>query len=310
VASLPKPDPAIVNLEVTRGALDAAIVAAARVDPVIAGPNGQRHAIVPDGFTLAELKDPYALSPWPVQAVIVDNRASLSAYVNRFSDPRTVLIADIDAGTISARIDYHEAEGGLSGPCRHSCTLKMRDSEEFRRWNAIAGKLKPQADFAAFLEENACDVIDPEPAVLIEISRDLEAVQNVSFRASNRLENGDRAFVYETETKTKGEVRIPREFTLQIPLYDGEEPVQITCAFRYRIEAGGLLLGFEWRRVEYQRRAVFGQVATQASEDTGAPVYFGRTGHRAEILLPTARKASLPFLLPGSGADHPRKASP
>jgi hypothetical protein len=129
---------------------------------------------------------------------------------------------------------------------------------------------------AAFLEENAVDVVDPEPAVLIEISRDLEGTQGVTFKSSTRLENGDRSFVYETETRAKGDIRVPREFTLEIPLYEGEEPTSLRCAFRWRISGGALQMGFQWRRVEYQRRAHFAQIANAAAEATGRPVFFGR----------------------------------
>lgn len=33
----------------------------------------------------------------------------------------------------------------------------------------------------------------------------------------------------------------------------------------------------DWRRVEYQRRAHFAEIATAASDETGRPVFFGRT---------------------------------
>lgn len=264
-------------------ALDAAIKAARLASPVIEGPHGARHILVPDGFRLEAAHDPHALPPHIVKtAVVVDQRASLSAYVNRFSDPRSILIADYDTGSIKAVLDWHsdnqngEYEPLLGMPREHTCTLKLRPSEEFKRWAEMENSFHGQAEFAAFLEENAVDVIDPEPAVLIEISRDLEGTQGVTFKSSTRLENGDRSFVYETETRAKGDIKVPREFVLSIPLYDGEEPVPLRCAFRWRINGGQLQMGFVWRRVEYQRRAHFAQIATAASEETGRPVFFGR----------------------------------
>lgn len=266
-------------------ALDAAIKAARLASPVIEGPHGARHILVPEGFRLEAAHDPQALPPHIVKTkVVVDQRASLSAYVNRFSErERTILIADYDAGTITGVLDWHtgnqskDYEPLLAMPREHSCTLKLRPSEEFKRWAEMENSFHGQAEFAAFLEENAVDVVDPEPAVLIEISRDLEGTQGVTFKSSTRLENGDRSFVYETETKARGDIKVPREFVLSIPLYDGEEPVPLRCAFRWRINGGQLQMGFVWRRVEYQRRAHFTQIATAASEETGCPVYFGRT---------------------------------
>lgn len=264
-------------------ALDAAIKAARLASPVIEGPHGARHILVPEGFRLEAAHDPHALPPHIVKtAVVVDQRASLSAYVNRFSDVRSILIADYDAGSIKAVLDWHFDNAVVDGgsldpqPREHTCTLKLRPSEEFKRWAEMENSFHGQAEFAAFLEENAVDVIDPEPAVLIEISRDLEGTQGVTFKSSTRLENGDRSFVYETETRAKGDIKVPREFVLSIPLYDGEEPVPLRCAFRWRINGGQLQMGFIWRRVEYQRRAHFMQIATAASEETGRPVFFGR----------------------------------
>lgn len=266
------------------GALEAAIRAACIASPVIEGPHGARHILVPEGFRLEIAHDPYAQPPHIVEtAVEVDQRTSFSAYVNRFSDiERTVLIADYDAGVIRAELDWHKSNKDMAqdelspGAREHSCTLKLRASEEFQRWAEVENTFHEQAEFAAFLEENAVDVVDPEPAILIEISRDLEGTQGVTFKSSTRLENGDRAFVYETETRARGDIKVPREFALSIPLYDGEAPVPLRCAFRWRISGGQLQMGFVWRRVEYERRAYFIQIATAASEETGCPVYFGR----------------------------------
>jgi uncharacterized protein YfdQ (DUF2303 family) len=264
-----------------RAAFDVTLEAARLAAPVVEGPHGQRHIFVPEGFKLQDASDPFAVPPHiHATKVTVDQRASLAAYVNRFSDHRSVLIADYDSGAISAVLDWHgcNGEGELKpGPQQHVCVLKLRPSEEFKRWAAMENKFHGQAAFAHFLEENAVDVIDPEPAVLIEISRDLEGTQGVTFKSSTRLENGDRSFVYETETKARGDIKVPREFVLSVPLYDGEQPVPLRCAFRWRINGGDLEMGFEWRRVEYQRRAYFTQMATGAAEETGCPVFFGRS---------------------------------
>ncbi|KPQ06176.1 MAG: hypothetical protein HLUCCA12_12055 [Rhodobacteraceae bacterium HLUCCA12] len=282
--------------------LEAVLKAARIANPTLELDHGRTFAFVPEGFALKDVSDPYALPPYIKQGIVMDERDSLVGYVHRFSDDRTVLIADYDRGEIRAALDYHAENNGHTvvlepgqeiqmddwvkargammaldpGPVKHIATLKLRDSEEFTRWAKMQGQLVEQSEFAAFLEENSEDISDPDPAVMIEISRDLEATQGVMFKSSNRLESGDRAFIYETETRTRGEMKIPREFRLSIPLYQGEEPVTLRCAFRFRIGGGGLLLGFEWRRVEYQRQAYFGQIAHAIAEDTGRPLFIGR----------------------------------
>lgn len=262
-------------------ALDAAIEAARIASPVVIGPDGRHHVILAQGYGTAELADDTRLPPRPRCRVIVDDRASLSAYANRFSSRASVIVADFDKGTISARLDWHPGNAaddhGAAGADSHSVTLKLRWSEEFARWNAIAGKLMDQADFARFLEENAGDVGHPEAADMIELSRDFEATVGQTYKSAVRLDNGDRRLVFETDTRAQNGVVVPQKFTLMIPIYNGEGPDGLTCLFRWRAAGDGrVMLGFEWHRVEYQRRAHFAQIAYTAAEETGLPVFMGR----------------------------------
>lgn len=283
--TITSPEPPLqaqVRLENLPGAsLDAAITAARLAEPVL-GLDDRTFVFVPRNFELVDKTDPFKLPPRIEQKLVVDDRASLVAYVNRFLDERSVILADFDSGSVTARLDWHtsnmlaDEEALRAQPCRHTATLALRPSEEFKRWSKVQGELMAQAEFAAFLEENAVDIVDPEPGVMIEISRDLEATQGASFKSSTRLENGDRGFIFETETRVRGEVKVPREFVLRIPLYHGEDAVDLRCAFRWRFSGGGLAMGFEWRRVEYQRRAHFTLLATAVAEATGCPVFFGR----------------------------------
>lgn len=265
-----------------RAALDVAIEAAFRATPLIEGKDGALHVIVPKTFDLKALANPYAVPPHVIQSVTVDDRASLSAYANRFSDERSIIIADYDASTISAKLDWHpdnslSGDHGKASSNSHSVTLRLRFSEEFTRWNTIAGKLHAQEDFARFLEENASDVAFPEASQMIEISRDFEATVGQFYKSSVRLDNGDRRLRFESESKAMNEVVIPQRFTLSIPIFNGEAPDTLTALFRWRAQpGGGIMLGFEWHRLEYQRRAHFQQIAATAAEETGLPFYIGR----------------------------------
>lgn len=259
--------------------LEAVITAARLAAPVIDSPDGGFHVFVPRGFDLKPLPDVTRLSPWPQARVTVDNRASLSAYANRFSSKRSVLIADYDKGEITARLDWHaDNQADLStGSNAHSVTLKLRPSEEFTRWDTFEGKVHPQDEFARFLEENAADVGEPEAATMIELSRDFEASVGQTFKSSVRLDNGDRRMVFESETKAQNGVIVPQRFHLHIPLYLGEEPDHLTALFRWRADGSGkVMLGFQWHRVEYMRQAHFAGIAHAAAEETGLPVFIGR----------------------------------
>lgn len=268
--------------------LNATLEAQALDDPTIELADGRTFAVLPGNVQLREISDPDRLPSVATARLVVDEAQALIDYVNRFSTTGTVLIADVDTGTVNAVVDYHEAstgggeqrEPGKPKHLRHQAMLVLRPSEEFKRWNAFEGDMHRQDEFAAFLEENAADVIDPESAVLLEVSRDLEATQNVNFKSSVRLESGDRSFTYEDETQVKSNLVVPRTFDLQIPLFSGEEAVILRAALRFRVTKEGLLLGFEWRRVEYLRLATFKEIATRAAEGTGAPMFMGRSSNR------------------------------
>ncbi|MCJ8138410.1 DUF2303 family protein [Falsirhodobacter halotolerans] len=270
-------------IEDPRAGIEAAIEGARLADPILRLLDGRTFALTPDKHRLQDITDPHRLPPRQIQRVTLDNRRSLSDYANRFSTAASILIADYDAMTIAAHLDFHRSnqddEEGilLPGACKHTATFKLLPSEEFQRWDAMEGDFHPQAEFAAFLEENSVDISMPEATVMVEISRDLEATVDQSFKSSVRLENGDRKFRFETDTRVANDVVVPREFFLNIPLYNGEPPVELRAAFRFRPTAQGLLLAFEWRRVEYQRRATFAEIAATAAEETGLPFFMGRT---------------------------------
>lgn len=261
--------------------LETVIKGARLADPRHIGPDDRAYLALPDGFKLVELTDRAQLPPWQKQAVIVDDRASLSSYANRFSDERSIIIADYDALTISARLDWHHDNQSIHfsnpGPNDHNVTLKLRPSEEFSRWDAFVKEgFHHQEAFARFLEENSSDVHLPDPATLIEISRDFEATVGQTYKSSTRLQNGDRKIFFETDNRATNDVIVPEKITLQIPFYNGEQPSNIEAKFRWRPSGGAVVFALEWHRVEYHRRAHFSQIAYTAAEETGLPVFIGR----------------------------------
>jgi len=262
---------------------DAAMKAALLADPIKIGPDGRVYALTPNDFALRELKDDADLGPFVRQKITVDDRASLSSYANRFKGGSSIIIADYDALTISVRLDWHpgnEMEGhGDPAPNEHNVTLRLRPSEEFSRWDKfVKDGFHDQETFARFLEENSCDVLQPDPATLIEISRDFEATVGQTYKSSTRLDNGDRRLIFDTESRATNDVVIPQQITLSMPFYNGEEPSNIVAKFRWRPSNVAVLFALEWHRVEYHRRAHFNAIAFSAAEETGLPVYIGRQG--------------------------------
>lgn len=264
-----------------RNLFETALTAAKAVSmKPIDGPDGRKYAPVPKGFELKPLEDDAYLHPHAAARIDVDEKQALIDYVNRFREPGTVIFADVDAGAVSAVLDYHLGTEGKEdcapGARQHVANLKLRFSEEFERWNKIAGELLPQTEFALFLEENAGDIAEPEPAAMIELARDFAATADMKFSSRVDLTNADRTFHYENETKVDERIKVPKHFALDIPIYQGEDPITLKALFRYRVAGAGMMLGFDWHRVVYQQLALFKEIAFAVAEGTGAPVYLGR----------------------------------
>lgn len=262
--------------------LETVIKALALRDAKHTGPDGRAYVALPNEFSLHELKDQAFVAPYISQNIVIDDRASLSAYANRFKDERSIILADYDALTVTAQLDWHShnqsTDAGSASPNKHRAVLRLRPSEEFARWDKFVKEgFHDQESFARFLEENASDVAEPDPATLIEISRDFEATVGQVYKSSTRLDNGDRKLVFDTESRATNDVVIPQQITLSMPFYNGEDPSEIVAKFRWRPSNGAVVFALEWHRVEYHRRAHFNQIAYLAADETGLPVFVGRT---------------------------------
>ena len=252
-------------------------IAAERGQPFKVG--GREYVIVPRGCDVKDLTPYPDLPPRARENITVVERASFEKYLKRFFEKSTVIFADIDANAIKAVIDYHDhnmAENPSAAAGDHLVTLQLRHSEEFERWDEMAGEMHRQEEFALFLEENHMDVLHPDGADLLELARDLEASIGGEFKSSVRLDNGDRVLQYSQETTTNGRIPVPKEIVLNIPVYQGEEEIQLKAKFRHNINGGMLKLGFIWHRVEYIKNAEFERIANDASEAAGLPVFFGK----------------------------------
>lgn len=208
---------------------------------------------------------------------IFDDAESLSEYVNRFKDSRAVLIADQDRAKVGVILDYRsDLADNLSA--KRFAALQLRYSEEFEVWNQWQGTLHEQEDFMVFLEENGQDITRPDSADLLDVVRDFHAVKTIVFKSSKRLDNGDRSFTYQDETDQKGEMTLPSELILNMPIYEGEPATELIAKFRYRMDGGRLRLGYDWHRIEPTKKAAFGVAANRVAEATGLTALYGRYG--------------------------------
>lgn len=247
---------------------------------VITTPGGREFLICPEKTTHTDVTPQNkleALKPKAIkQAVTLQNAEALIAYLNRFKADSSILFADVAESRIVGLIDYHAKD--KAELVEHRATLALPFSEEWKVWSAINGQLKPQLEFARFIEENAPDIKAPDAGSLIEAVRDLQARRSVNFIAAVRTASDNESFEFNdnTEARTKGDLELPTKFMLSIPVYFGDPDVEVPAFLRWKLEDGKLLLGIKLHRAEHVRQAAFQLIVTDATEKTGVMAVFGK----------------------------------
>lgn len=215
--------------------------------------------------------DEYAAAPRHTKASrIVTDAASFVAYVNRHKIPGTEIFAHTNTSTVIAVIDSHEGTDSLPGWQKHTLRLALEKSKPWLAWEAASGKFFEQQEFADFLDDQWSDVIDPAPAVLVDIATTFHAKTNVDFNGGVRLDSGDVKLSFEEKTTAKagqkGDIEIPSKIQLALRPYIGGPIYSIWAHFRYRLRGGSVLLGFKLERPENVLEAAFADIVTEIRE--------------------------------------------
>lgn len=221
-----------------------------------------------DGQLRVVTTDEFADTPRHVHAArVVTDAASFVAYVNRHKVAGTEIYAHTNSSSVVAVIDSHEGTDGVAGWQKHRLTLGLEKSKAWAAWEQADGKLVDQSTFADFLDDRYLDVIEPAPAVLIDIARTFQAKTKVDFESGVREASGDVTLNYAEQTTAKagqkGNIEIPARIQLALRPYVGGPIYSIWASFRYRLNGGSLLLGFKLERPENVLEAAFADIVTE-----------------------------------------------
>lgn len=230
--------------------------------------------LVPDGAGgLSTIDtDEYADSPRHTKAArVVTDAASFVGYVNRHKVAGTEIYQHANSSSVVAVIDSHQSTDGhelaIAGWQKHTVKLILEHSKAWAAWAAADGKLVDQQTFADFLDDRYLDVIDPAPAVLIDIARTFQAKTSVNFESGFREGSGDVTLQYVEDTKAKagqkGDIEIPARIQLALRPYVGGPIYSIWATFRYRLTGGNVVLGFRLERPENILEAAFADIVTE-----------------------------------------------
>lgn len=217
---------------------------------------------------------------------------SFSAYLAKHGIDATELWGNRDAGTIRSVINAHDgdpADGeavagfdddgqtGIAGWGDHTLTLQLRHSDDWKDWTSADGKLVTQVDFAEFIEDHRPNFGKPTAAEMLELAQTFRSTSKVEFNSSHRVKSGETSLTYaevhDAKAGKKGELSIPDEISIAMPVYDQGKPYLLTARLRYRINNGQLVLGYKLNRPKDPLQTAFDDVVVEVQSTTNRVVW-------------------------------------
>lgn len=241
--------------------------------------DGLPFVIVPDGYSVRTL--PLPDRPRREKGTVkLRDAASFIAYVNRFATVDwTLLYAQIDPARFVAVINDYGPPSPL-----HGVGANWRDwrvefvvpaSREWATWMKVNREHMSQIGFAEFIEDNLPDIVSPDGAELLELTLNFEATRNSAFKSAQRLQDGSVNFAWVDEGKDAGTVRVPKEFVIQIPVFERGALYAVTARLKYRINDGKLSIWYELVRPHKVLELAFDEIWKQITDRTGKQILLG-----------------------------------
>lgn len=224
-------------------------------------------AVVPGGYYVEDLQQ-FKDAPRRIKERIeLRSAQSFCDYVARFAAKGASVFCDLKGQSFTAVLDYH-ADQDNPAWAGHKATYTCPIDSRWKVWTSRNGKQMNQVEFAQFIEDNLPDIVEPNGADMLTVSRTLQAKKKVEFKSDQNLSNGDIQFTYnETTNGSAGNIEIPQEFTLGIPVYEGGAKYSVTARLRYRISEGKLAMWYDLVRPERMEEDAFKETASGIKQE-------------------------------------------
>lgn len=217
----------------------------------------------------------------PRRAAGTYTAATLPSFIKlvkrHLDEARTTVWVHPNSGEIVAVLDDHPADGSAWG--KHRARLQLITTDEWKFWTSKDGQMLGQEPFAEHIELGLKEIRNPAAADLLEIAQSFYATTSAEMRSAKRLQDGSVKVAYVEEVKASaggsGEFEIPKQFTLGIAPFLGEEPYEVIARLRYRLNSGHLQLGYKLERPADVVRDALGQIAGRLVHEFGDRVFMG-----------------------------------
>jgi len=223
-----------------------------------------------------------------------DDVASFLAYWKAYVRPQSLMYASIDPAQFIAVFNEHKARpsGGSEaiGPAAdwrdHRAQLTLTHSKEWLAWmehNGVDNAFGNPMQFAQWLEDMLPDVTSPPAGALQEIVLTMKVSEAVNWKQIGVLANGQIQFTYDNliegvaTTKAAGEVKIPDQFLLLVPVFFGldAKAYEVKARLRYRRNGGAIKVWYELERPHKIIEQAFRDLHAQVKAECGG-VLLGR----------------------------------
>jgi len=240
--------------------------------------HGRSYALVPDGAKVEYLEQP-EFPPRRSGTVKLHDASSFLEYWKRQSDDDSYIYGSMQPAQFLAVFNDHTTES--PGWRDHRALFQLQHSKEWMEWTKRSGQpFNGNEAFAIWLEENLLDIVEPDPAKMMDIALNFRVNQSAAFGNAVRLQDGNVNLSYTNAVDAKagaGQIQIPETFWIEIPVWVGLDAIKykVEARFRYRLAAGVLALRFELVRPHKVIEESFKSMLADIQEKTGTTVLFG-----------------------------------
>lgn len=195
----------------------------------------------------------------------------------------TPIYATMKPSVFTAILNDHNF--GSPGHRDFRATLTLEHSDEWNVWtkhNGVGAPFNSNESFAIFLEDNAIDIVRPDPTEFLQLALSFKVNEDVSFSSQQRLQDGHVQFAFNkivnaSGTGAAGHISIPETFKIAIPVFKGMEQAtyEIEARFRFRLRENKLTIWYELVRPHKVLEAAFRAVWEEVKAGTEQEILLG-----------------------------------